>query len=310
MANDIPGAAAPADSGSGVSDEVTFANAPETSDWGGLDTDFTTEVTADIEPVIEPAASPSPIQRPAPAAPSPAQPKTAVATPPVPPVVQPPVAPPVVAQPDPNASTKPSPQTDAPAASQPSSAGTELQAAIRGFQENEVSLVNRLAKEQFALSPQMVASLEAGNAAQEMPRLFAHVYLKAVKTALEMVTAHVPKLVDEGIGKFRTENGRDNEFFRRFPQLSREKHGSDIRALASSLKSAYPKASWEDLMSKIGPAVMAMHGVVAAQAPANTPVQSHRNGNAPFTPAAAARPAPLTTQPAPDSPWDGLWRED
>jgi hypothetical protein len=290
-----------------------FANAPETTDFEGLSGGFD-EVVAGVE-IVEPrqseASAPSSTrQQPPPAAPvSPpvvttqpeVKPPAASPTPPV-------VTPSVVTQPQVPNETSQQPGAEAP---QPSAAGSDfIGTALRGISENEPALIEALATQHFALNPAMVEALANGQGATELPRLFAHAHLRAMKSTMQMVADLVPRMIEDGIGKYRTEATQDSEFFRQYPQLNREKHGADIKAMAKALKGAYPKAKTSDLFAKIGPAVMAMHGIVAAASPGVAPA-TKPNGGAPFVPASAGRPPATSTQPAADSDsWSGLWSAD
>jgi hypothetical protein len=182
---------------------------------------------------------------------------------------------------------------------------------LTAITKNEPQLIDQIASEMFALSPQMVEALNAGEGEKQFPRMFAHAYLRGLRTQMQMVNDIVPRMIRDEITKFRTEANRDSSFFQKFPKLTRTEHGSSIKAMASTLRALNPKMDEPTLLDKIGTAVMAMHGIASVPATTPSPAPQARVAQNGFVPAQAGRPADVRSQPAPDSnPWSGLWSED
>lgn len=214
--------------------------------------------------------------------------------------VQPQAAQPTSAQPDPQQGGEQSPDNLA-------AGSDDLSVMMDSIDKNLPALVEQVAAQHFNINPQVIEAIANGEGATHIPRIMAHGYLKSVQTTMTLVKDMVPKMLKTEIDKFRRETMRDGQFFKQFPSLDRVKHGKDIRAFASTIRQMNPQMSEADLLAKVGTAVMAMHGLVAAPTPP-TPPASKPNG---FVPANAGRPAPVRSQPAPDgNEWAGLLSDD
>lgn len=193
---------------------------------------------------------------PAPAAtPTPASPQPPEATPPVTatPPAPAPAAPPVAAQP---------PVPAAPAA--PQSGETQppdaVEAVLSEMQTKEKEIFEKILPA-FALTPELVAEMEA-DAVATVPKLLASTFMKAVATSLRYNQQIVPQMISRAIAQKAASDEIERSFFSQFKDLDRAKHGKDIVAFAQTFKTQNPQITREELFSKVGAAVMAIHGIV------------------------------------------------
>src|SRR5690242_6722155 len=138
-------------------------------------------------------------------------------------------------------------------------------------------LVDKLAKETFAFSPEDVEALET-DAVKALPKVLAKSYLRAQVSTLQMIQQLVPQLVQGRVFHMFQVAKAEEKFHEDFPSLKDPKYRQDIANAGRFLRQQYPQLENEKLIEMAGNMVMAMHGLTKA----------------PAQPAAPAAPIPQT----------------
>ncbi len=235
----------------------------------------------------EPAPVPEPVspEEPAPQAvvPTPAEPVPAPA-----PVEPAPEPAPVTAEPPAPVEPQPVQQPQAP-----QQTTEEAQAAYAKYR-GEAEAV--LAKEHYAISPEMAENLDE-NAAIVIPQLMSKVYMDAVSGAISHVLNQMPALVEGAIMARETRSSQETQFFTAWPQLDPAQHRATVVSLGQAYRQVHPSASVEQFTRDVGAqaivALQLMPQAVAppAQAPAQEPTP------VPFRPAGSSPPASSPSSP-------------
>lgn len=209
--------------------------------------------------------------------PQPAQPATTQpATPPAPAPAVPPVgeqAAPAQAVPPQAGDTQPSDPVDA---------------VLAEMQTKEKELFEKILPA-FAISPELAAELEE-NAIAATPKLLAKTFMHSVSTSLRYMQQIIPGMVQRQIAQATAARAVEDEFFGQFKKLDRTKHGADVISFANTFRQQNPQITREALFSRVGAAVMAMHGITPEAAAA---VVAQVTGQP---------PAPAPAAPAPFAP--------
>lgn len=164
--------------------------------------------------------------------------------------------------------------------------------------EHREALIDALAAERFALSPQEEEALET-DAVAEMPKLLSKVYYETMRSVVNHIQNNVPQLIRHMMTVMNAEQGAEQKFFQQFDGLDPQKHGPDIVMFANAFRQQNPQLTEDQLMSLVGTAVMSKYGLAPKAKP---------NGNGkvvpqPFVP---ARPGTSRVVTPEDSPFAGL----
>lgn len=192
---------------------------------------------------------------------------------------------------DPASPSAPKPQDQPPAQTPDAdSQASELDKFLSDISQNEAAFANHLAETQFKLSPEMVQALADGQGEVVVPKIVAGAALWAVKSSTSILQKTIPALIQREVARITEQQTRTKEaetaFFAKWPQLSRDKHFTDISQISRAFKASNPNISFDDLVALTGAAVMAKHGIVPQQM--GTQPQAPK-AQAPFVPAAGGR---------------------
>lgn len=202
-------------------------------------------------------------------------------------------------------SSPPQPPTPSAPTGDGNSQATELDRFLSDITQNEAAFVDHLSQTQFKLSPEMVAALADGQGETVVPRIVAGGALWAVKSMTNILQKTVPAIIEREVARITEQQTRTREaedkFFTKWPQLTREKHFSDIATISRAFHAANPKIGFDELVALTGAAVMAKHGIAGQPQP-----QTRVPGSAPgsFVPAAGSRVVGST--PLSEGPFAGL----
>lgn len=238
-------------------------------------------------------------------------------TAPTQPTGQQPVAPPAGQQP---AQQQPA-QTPVAAEGQPTGEGAaqriyspaELAQALG---QNKSTMIEALAQQKFALSPEEIQSLEV-DAVGVLPKIMARVYFEATVNGLQQIANMVPRMVEHVANTRIAESDSERAFFDAWPNID-ARNAEQVKVvtqLSNSFRQMNPRASMEDAIKYVGQAATAFLGLQApqrnsngGQAPrGNNGGTPPRRTNPPFAPAGGGRAQPPAGTPtAPASPFAGM----
>lgn len=255
---------------------------------------------SDETPETPAAATPAAPTPPAPAQPTPPAPAQPGAE------AQPPAQPEPPAQPQPaEATPPPGPQEPSPPPS-PAEPGRLAQSMV----ENEEFLIDQLATREFNLKPEEIEALNE-DATAYVPKLLAKVHLKGQINMMRQLQQVVPAMVQAQMQVLRRNTQNEDQFFSRWPELDRVKHGDTVRNYARIWRQANPNASLNDMIEDLGPMVMMKAKVAPGSRPSQAGPQPAANGRQPppppFKPALGGPATPPA--PAEDDPWAGLGQD-
>ncbi len=297
-----------------MADEVE-ANAPTGSEGPGpVNDDFTlsdTVMNADLEEVEVPAeadasagsgaegSTPAPegADKPAAIAGDGAKPPAAAGTAPVP--VE---APKAAAAP-----VEPAKGAEAPkGAAVPDLSSMAPNVLVGELARNRDVLISHIAETRFQLSQQEKDALET-DAVGAIPKLLARVYFEAATTALNQLSSHAPRLIEQITGNLRTVNAAEDQFYSKWPSIQRgeKSHTDAVQMAANMFRQSNPNATQEQAIDVVGRMVTSMLNLQAAPAaPANGTVKRPPA----FSPAGSgARPVSASVLNTPKvNPFDGL----
>lgn len=284
------GGATPTPSTPSVESSPSPAPTPDTADHPSSDTDFGFMFGSD-DLDAEPAqlqVPPAPAVQPVPGQPQPTVPP-GQQTPPAP---QAPVAP-APAQPA-AAPAAPAP-TDPTSAAQPQLDPYDPGALASALAQNEAVAIEHVASTMFKLSPEEIEALETDTVGT-VPKLFAKAFVKTQQNLFEQLGRIVPTMIARQGELMKRHEANENEFYKAWPALSKEKHHAKVMEFARTFRQMNPQATREQMIATIGPMVMfavgAQPGAPTAQpghqAPALAPVVRPAHQASPFTPAHAA----------------------
>lgn len=245
-----------------------------------------------------------------------AKPKPPVAPaavpPPEPPPAAPVVPPPVAAPPS---APDGAPQAPAPegqsapsrdASSRPLDPG-DLSGMAAALMRNRDGYIDHLAANQFALSPEDVANLEA-DVTTSIPRLLARTQVDTMVSLLTHMGRSVPLMVQRymEVSKARTE--AEGAFYSRWPDIDQAKHAQLVQQYAVTLRAMHPQMSTQEMIEKVGPMVMMAAQIVpdpsrGQKRPASgavAPQAAASNGSHPPQPFVPALPGTAHAAPVPD----------
>jgi hypothetical protein len=173
--------------------------------------------------------------------------------------------------------TEPASAVDAP----PQSIGDLL----KMFQENGPALVDALAQNQFALSREEQDALEL-DAMTSIPKLMARSYVQTMSGVMNLIQNMVPQMIMSTVNDQARLQRAEDMFFGAFPQLDKRKHGEAISTIGAALRRQDPQASFEELVPKIGQAVMAMYALQPSPSQPTAPAGTRAQPFVPTLPAA------------------------
>lgn len=258
-------------------DVVDDTTGTEFSGMGALDDDIE-ELPAE-PPIVKPDAAPA-----APAAAAPAAPKVPAPAAPAAPAPAAPAKPVVAATPAPQPGQQEAPPAAAPASAAPDDSPVGLIAQI---DQHRDAMLDALAAGDFALTKEEAEALEL-DVVKALPRLGAKVYYQAVKTTLNHIQNHVPRIIQQYLAADTRRRETEDAFYGANKALDKTKHHGDVVAFATAFRAANPNMTQADLWSMAASAVMAKHGLSAAPT---------GNGGAPPAPRPSATPSFVPARP-------------
>jgi len=183
--------------------------------------------------------------------------------------------------------------------------------------QNRVQMIDALAQQKFALTPQEIQALEV-DAVGVLPKIMARVYYEATVNGLQQIANMVPRMVENVVTTRIGETAAEDTFHNAWPNIDKAnpQHMQAVSHFAQAFRSMNPNASQSDAIKFVGTAVTNYFGLQMPQAG-----QQRQNGGAPqrgngvaqrrggvaFTPATGggAQP-PLVVATAPRDPFAGL----
>lgn len=285
----------PSSTPSGASPSTTPATeakpAPESSPWDSLDPNF------DLDSV---EVSTADAVTAAPAAPADGKVEVPPVAPPTPVEAQPPV-------PQPAPQVPPVQQEQVPPLSlaEPARLAQEMR-------KNEGVLVDELARQMFALTPEDVEALEE-NATAFIPKVMARTFLRAHTHMLNQVAQMLPAMIDRHLSVTNASSKNEDAFYAQWgPKgVSKEQHADLVKRIAMTYRQLNPDAPRAQMMEDVGLLVMQAAKI---QPPSATAVQQNAapvtNGShapMPFVPAVGG--AASAPQQEVQNPWE-QWGQD
>lgn len=243
------------------------------------------------------------------------------ADPPAPPAA--PAAPPAAATPVPPQAPAQAPaqQPQAPQPPPPPAAAGGVPPGLDRFDPaqlasaltaNQEELVNVLASQVFNLSPQEVEALET-NIVEAIPRLMARVAIMAQRSALTQMATIMPVAIQRQQHAMLQAGGAENNFYKAWPALNRQKHGNLVWSYASMFRRQFPQATLQDIVNHVGPMVMAAARIPMGTPAPDAPSAPRTNGRtpppSPFVPAGGGGPVPGGQQRE-LAPWEAMFAEN
>ena len=233
---------------------------------------ITDDVTLPVEGEVE---QPAPAPTPAPAAPVP---------PPAPAPQEPQPAPAPASTPAPQGQQQPPPPQAQP--EQPAAPAPDVLTQLR---ENREALIDALATQEFALSEDDLAALDA-DPGPLLQKKMAQVYLHAVTNTMEQFkqfAAQMPAMIQQTMAAMDANRSNEEKLFELFPALKGKVRNEDVMALRPRILAAEPNITQEQFLQKLGPVLLAFYGL-----PMTTPVPATPAPSVPAAPAAVFTPAP------------------
>lgn len=207
-----------------------------------------------------------------------------------------PAAQPAPAQPAPAAA--PQPGAPSPSGGPPESAPAPLDptdpvSLLRGLRENETPMIEHIAKNMFAITPQEMEELET-NVGEAIPKLLGKVFVKAQAAMLHQLQNVVPAMMQRQTQVMQRNAANQAKFYARWPQLKADQHGEIVQRLAVQYRQQNPTATFDQMVEQLGPYVMMAAGIQPGAPTAPQPSKPQ-----PFVPA-----TPGATAVAPPTPVD------
>ena len=211
------------------------------------------------------------------------------------------------------------PQTAAPAAvsqspaSQQPEGGADKQGASstddpftaldKAIEAGRDKVIDAIAAGAYQLTQQEVEQV-LSEPDKALPKLMARVHVNAVQGVLRHVAQQMPAMVT-GLLKVQEENrGREEQFFKAWPQLDRSKHSQDILRAGQVFRQLNPQATMEEFIRAVGAQVVIQHGLHLQRPPGQTQ-QVQQAAPAPaFMPAGVGRASQPVAPPEPN-----IWAE-
>ena len=269
-------------------------------------TDSVRALSAPTEvPAVAPAATPppGPLQEPsAPAAPGTELPATEVGAP----AVAQPAAPETPGQ-----STPP----DQPSAG-PYIDPYDPAMLSQHLTQNEAGAVELVADRLFQLSPAEKEALEQ-DVIGTVPKLLAKVFVKSQQNVLQQLGRIIPVMMQRHLSAVKRNTGNEDQFYSRWPDINREKHGDTVVKYAAVYRQMHPQATLGQMIEDLGPMVMMAQKIVpqshltAPKGPTTGRPAAPGNGRSPqpspFVPAGGgATTAPRSVEV---EPWEAMFRQ-
>lgn len=308
--NDTPTSPAPDAGGASPAPDVASTPTPDTVspapdsgvEFAGLGQDFD---DLDVEVSLSSESEAGGVKPPGAPKEEPSKsPEPAIAAKPEPAKVEPPktpvVAPPTEGQKEPQ-----------PAAASPPS---EPRTLVEQLNQHRDDILGELAKSRFAWDAgEQKAFTEAleTDASKALvdwvPKLMARMYYESATMTLNHINQFVPALIGNYTKLMDQQKAAETEFFKQFPQLSRDKHWNDIVQFSAAF-GKQPGITQQDLLAMVGAAAMAKHKLpMTAPATANGGQPPPRKPMTPaFVPAAAGGASPVRVTTESESPFEGL----
>jgi hypothetical protein len=284
-----PSSPASTDGGGGsVGGAAPAAPEPSGLDWSALgtgdDLDFTPTIPAEkpplpTEPVVPPVVPPVLPPEPQPAQVPPAQEPT-----------QPTTATPV--------------QGDG--AAQPRLTASDPWRIAEGLEAHRAEVIPHLAASKFALTEPELAELD-GSPEVAIPKLLAKVFLESQISMQKFLAQAVPGMVKKYNTVSSANEGAEKKFFDMHKALdsSNPQHRATAVRIATLYRQANPGIPLDQLISEVGPMVMATLRIAPGGAPQAAGQPAIPRGGTPFRPAVnGGGGAPIASEPA--NEWAGL----
>lgn len=207
--------------------------------------------------------------------------------------------------------TEPKPKESVPAQTlDDNSQASELDKFLSDVSQNEDAFVGHLADSIFKLTPETVQALADGQGETVVPRIVAKGALWAMKSTMTAMQKTLPSIISREVARITQQQKQretaENAFFAKWPQLTREKHFSDIQQISHALRAANPSITFDDLVALTGASVMAKHGIITQQV--NPAAQTSKGQTPPgFVPAAGGRV--VGTMPLDENPFAGMSKD-
>lgn len=286
------GEAAPAASPAPSSDPAPTSTEDNGNDFSGLE--FPDEDEGDTFEGATPSTEGDP-QQTAPSANEPPKPTTPPSTQPEQALEAKGAPAQEAAKPEPSPTEQPQP----PQAAEPEDSWTL-------FEKNADKIMENLAKEQYALSDEDIAQLEAEPAAA-LPKLAAKVHYNLTKQVAQMISGMLPNAFMHMQGVQKQAEAAVSKFQEQWPQIDVVKYTSEIEQTANVYRQMNPKATQDEVISFVGAAIAARHKL-SAPTPSAAPGNPAATKPQPFVPASAGAPAapPAVVQ---QDDWAGLGQD-
>lgn len=178
---------------------------------------------------------------------------------------------------------------------------------------NRGALIDALAQQKFALTPQEIQALEV-DAVGVLPKMMARVYLEATVNGLQQLANMVPRMVESVVTTRIGENSAEEAFHTEWPNIDRQnpQQMQAVEHFSRSFRQMQPNASQADAIKFVGTAVTNFFNL---QMPQRANGNGSQRGATPprrptppaFAPATGGRAAPLPGQTtAPVEAFGGL----
>lgn len=171
----------------------------------------------------------------------------------------------------------------------------------------EPEMMQHVAQNVFALSPEEVEKINQGDPASIVPTLMARAFIKSQQNTLELMGRLLPQMLQKHAEQTRRHSANEEKFYSRWKQIDKSKHGDLVMKYAGVYRQMHPQASLEQMVEDLGPMIMMAARIVPGATPPNG-----NNGAAvvPPTPAPGFVPAlggPAGVATAVEAnPWDVL----
>ncbi len=179
-------------------------------------------------------------------------------------------------------------------------------ALVGELARNRDVLIGHIAETRFQLSQQEKDALET-DAVGAIPKLLARVYFEAATTALNQLSSHAPRLIEQITGNLRTVNAAEDQFYSKWPSIQRgeKSHTDAVQMAANMFRQSNPNATQEQAIDVVGRMVTSMLNLQAAPAAAANGTVKRPPA---FSPAGSgARPVSASVLNTPKAnPFDGL----
>lgn len=224
-------------------------------------------------------------------------PQDTAATPPAQPPAAPPAAPqaPVEAQPAAPVAPQASEAVTSPQGGSPPLDPADPAGIAANLLQHEAAVIDHVAQNMFALSPQEVEALE-GDAVAAIPKLMAKAYVRSQHNLLQHLAKTVPLLIERHLKASQRSQDSEARFYSQWPGLKKAEHGEAVNRIAQTYRKLNPSASFEQMVKDVGATVSQMLGIPFQPAAPGTN-GSRPSQLPPFQPASAVSgPAAIPTE--------------